>query len=57
MRNTVMEMLSHQEQITSKLKEWVKDKDVPLDERWDVFIKSGLGKNVVCNSRLYQVLT
>ena len=43
MRQTVDEMLHHQAQITANLKLWVVDKDIPLDERWDVFIKSGLG--------------
>ncbi len=33
-------------EITSELKEWVKDKSIPLDERWDTFFKSGLGRHI-----------
>ena len=43
MRQVVEALLQSQEHITQALKLWVVDKSIPLDERWDVFIKSGLG--------------
>lgn len=27
-----------------QFKEWCKDKSIPVDERWELFLKSGLGK-------------
>lgn len=47
MKHIVEEMLYHQDHITEKLKVWVVDKDIPLEERWDTFIKSGLGEHHV----------
>lgn len=32
--------------LTSELRKWVKDKSIPLNERWVVFFKSDLGEHV-----------
>ncbi len=43
MKEQVEELEKLKLKITANLKEWVKDKSISLDERWDVFIKSDLG--------------
>lgn len=44
MKDKIEEFLKTKEQLTEELKIWVKDKSIPLEERWEVFIKSELGE-------------
>ena len=46
MKEQIEELEKLKLKITANLKEWVKDKSVSLDERWNVFFKSGLGMHV-----------
>lgn len=43
MKERIEQLAKLKVEITSDLREWVKDKSIPLDERWDVFFASGLG--------------
>ena len=43
MKDELESFLDLKESVASNLKEWVKDKSIPLEERWELFIKSGLG--------------
>jgi len=43
MQNKVKEFLKLKEELTTELREWVVDKTVPLEERWNVFCQSKLG--------------
>jgi hypothetical protein len=43
MKEELNEFFKQEQYIKGKLKEWVKDKSISLEERWEVFIKSGLG--------------
>ena len=43
MKEKIEQLDKLKQQLTSELREWVKDKSIPLDERWDVFFASGLG--------------
>lgn len=45
MKEQIEDFLKLKEKLTTQLKEWVKDESVSLEERWSVFIKSGLGKD------------
>lgn len=45
MKEKIEEFLKQKQQLTPELKEWVKDKSIPLEERWEVFFKSELGEN------------
>ena len=43
-REQVKQFLEEKNDLTEGLKVWVKDKSVPLEERWDVFLDSELGE-------------
>lgn len=43
MKNKIEEYLKLQETLREELRSWVLDEDVPLEERWEVFISSDLG--------------
>ena len=43
MKDKIENILKDIEALKLQFKEWCKDKTVPLDERWEVFIKSDLG--------------
>ncbi len=43
MKEKIENYLTNKEKLKTDLKEWVKDKSIPLDERFEVFIKSNLG--------------
>jgi len=43
MKEKIEQYLTLQSQLKSEMKEWVKNEDIPLDERWKLFIKSELG--------------
>lgn len=45
MRDKIKQLKKDKEKLTLELKEWVKDKSIPLDERWEVFFASDLGKH------------
>ena len=45
MREEIENLLIEKDRLKTKLKTWVIDKSVPLDERWEVFFKSGLGNH------------
>lgn len=45
MKEEIELFLQNKDELTEKLKIWVKDKSIPLDERWDLFIKSDLGEH------------
>jgi hypothetical protein len=44
LRELVKELLENQTGVEVALRAWVKDKSVPLEERWEVFVMSGLGE-------------
>ncbi|MCP4437544.1 MAG: hypothetical protein GY810_01210 [Aureispira sp.] len=44
MKNTILQMLDDIDDIRENLKIWVVNKEIPLDERWEVFIESELGE-------------
>jgi len=39
----IEQFLDEKAKLTKELQEWVVDKVIPLEERWNLFIKSGLG--------------
>ena len=39
MKEKIEEFLKQKEILKNELKEWVKDKSIPLKERWHLFIK------------------
>jgi|SRR6188508_1971822 len=43
MKSKIVKFLVEKDKLTEELKEWVKDKSISLDERWEVFIESDLG--------------
>jgi hypothetical protein len=43
MRNEILEFLKTKDSIIPRFKEWLQDTIIPLDERWETFIESGLG--------------
>ena len=43
MEKQITKMLKNIEDLKLQFKEWCKDKTIPVDERWKVFIKSDLG--------------
>ncbi len=43
MKAKIVKFLVEKDKLTQELKEWVKDKSISLDERWEVFIESDLG--------------
>ncbi len=43
MREIIETYIKGKELVISSLKDWVKDKNISLEERWEVFIKSDLG--------------
>lgn len=47
-KNKLVSLDEQKEEAISKLKVYVTDKNIPLDERWDVFIKSELGYEEDC---------
>ena len=42
--NDIKYFLSEKEKLTEKLKIYVKDKNIPLEIRWELFVESELGK-------------
>lgn len=49
-----LQLSQHQkarEKLTKELKEIVKDKGIPLDIRWDLFISSGLGEDSIFSEK------
>lgn len=46
MKEKIEQFLKEKEILTEELKEWVKDKSIPLEERWEVFVKSELGERI-----------
>lgn len=46
MKNKIKELNLLKKTLTKELKIWVKDKSIPLDERWDVFHDSQLGEEL-----------
>lgn len=45
MKEKINELILLQAQYKGELREWVKDKSIPLEERWSTFIKSKLGEH------------
>jgi hypothetical protein len=45
MKEKIEKFLKLKKDLTSELKKWVKDKSIPLEERWDVFVDSELWEN------------
>lgn len=43
MKDKIENMLKDIEALKLQFKDWCKDKTIPLDERWNTFIKSDLG--------------
>lgn len=43
MKKKIDKFLQEKSLITKELKEWCDNKDIPLEERWEVFTKSELG--------------
>ncbi len=43
MKEKIQQLKDLKQELTLELKEWVKDKTIPLDERWDLFFQSDLG--------------
>jgi hypothetical protein len=43
MKEQIEELEELKLKITANLREWVKDKSISLDERWNLFFKSDLG--------------
>jgi hypothetical protein len=43
MKEKIEQFLKEKESLIKEFKKWVKDKNIPLEERWDLFVKSGLG--------------
>ncbi len=43
MKEKIEEALKSLENLKKEFKKWCKDKSIPLDERWNLFIKSKLG--------------
>ena len=46
MKEKIEQLAKQKQELTVELREWVKDKSIPLDERWDVFFASGLGSHI-----------
>lgn len=44
MQKQIEEFLDVKKQLAEQLKVWVKDKSIPLDQRWELFVKSELGE-------------
>lgn len=42
MKEKIDNFFKIRQELIKELKDWVKDKSIPLEERWDVFIKSKL---------------
>ena len=45
MKEQIEELEKLKLKITANLKEYVKDKSIPLDERWNLFFESNLGSH------------
>ncbi len=45
MKERIEQYIKGREQLKAELKIWVLDESIPLDERWEVFLKSDLGKD------------
>jgi len=45
MKEKIEQFFLLKKELEIELVEWVKDKSIPLEERWDVFIKSKLGNH------------
>lgn len=43
MENKILEFVKLRDQLTRELKEWVKNKSIPLETRWETFLISELG--------------
>lgn len=43
MIHEINKLLNDKAKVTKELREYVKDKNIPLDQRWDLFIYSELG--------------
>lgn len=45
MKEKINQYLNLQKELKSELREWVKDESIPLIERYDLFLLSGLGED------------
>lgn len=45
MKEKIENFLKLKEELKKELKEYVKDKKIPLEERWELFVKSKLGNH------------
>ena len=45
MGDRIKAILKATDVLVKDFEEWCKDKTIPLDERWDIFMKSGFGKH------------
>lgn len=52
MTETIDHFIIHKDLVREKLKIWVRDTSIPLQQRWETFIKSGLGTEDVFINRL-----
>ncbi len=52
MKTAILQMLDDVNDLREDLKIWVVNKDIPLDERWELFIKSELGESEGWNLNL-----
>lgn len=43
MKERIEEFLKQKDAFQKEMKEWLKDESIPLEERWEVLTKSGLG--------------
>ena len=48
MKEKIENFLELKSKITEELKEFVKDKSIPLEDRWSLFIESGLSSHKNC---------
>lgn len=46
MKNRILDFLKEKQLIEVDLQKWVTDQSISLDERWEVFILSGLGRKI-----------
>lgn len=52
MKEKIEEFLLKREELQNELCEYVKDKTIPLESRWDLFMSSDLGEEQSCILRL-----
>lgn len=43
MKNKIIQILKNIEEVKKEFREWCANKDIPLDERWSLFVSSTLG--------------